>query len=137
MPEGRAAWFVAVCVVVLGSVALSAGGLTTLRATSPQSMAMGTPTPAATALPSPESIATPSPIRTTTPIPTPSPTPTPTPATTPVASGEAEYVVAAGDGLERIAQQFGVTTEALAERNNLVPPYRLEVGQVLLIPTAE
>jgi LysM repeat protein len=135
MPEGRAAWFVAVCVVVLGSVALSAGGLTTLRATSPQSMALGAPTPAATALPSPESPATPSPIRTTTPVPTVSPTPTP--ATTPVASGEGEYVVAAGDGLERIAQQFGVTTEALAERNNLVPPYRLEVGQLLLIPAAE
>ncbi len=43
----------------------------------------------------------------------------------------------AGDGLERIAEQFGVSTAAIAERNGLTAPYTLSVGQVLIIPSPE
>ena len=45
-----------------------------------------------------------------------------------------EYVVQRGDTLSGIAQQFGVSTRAIQQRNDLASPDRLVVGQVLRIP---
>lgn len=43
------------------------------------------------------------------------------------------YVVTAGDNVDKIAEQFGVSVESLIYDNQLVAPYRLAVGQALLI----
>lgn len=47
------------------------------------------------------------------------------------------YTVAAGDTLWGIAQEFGVTVDALATANNITDPGSLAIGQVLAIPGAE
>lgn len=47
------------------------------------------------------------------------------------------YTVAPGDTLSGIAEQFGVTVEALVELNQIADPALLQVGQVLLIPSAD
>lgn len=43
------------------------------------------------------------------------------------------YVVVAGDNVDKIAEQFGVSVESVIYDNQLVAPYRLAVGQALLI----
>lgn len=53
--------------------------------------------------------------------------------------GEATYpahyhTVKAGQTLSSIAEQYKLTDGVLAEANRIQPPYRLEVGQILLIP---
>jgi LysM repeat protein len=58
---------------------------------------------------------------------TPPPTPTATP--TPVI-----YVVQSGDTLGGIAIRYGVTIEALANRNDIEDPRRIRSGQRLIIP---
>lgn len=45
-----------------------------------------------------------------------------------------EHVVQPGDTLNRIADQYGITAEALAEANGISDPDRIFVGQVLVIP---
>ncbi|MEO1288315.1 MAG: LysM peptidoglycan-binding domain-containing protein [Chloroflexota bacterium] len=45
-----------------------------------------------------------------------------------------DYVVQAGDNLFRIALRFGVTTEELAQANNIANPALIFVGQSLVIP---
>jgi len=57
----------------------------------------------------------------------PSPTATPTPSPT-------IYRVAPGDTLYKIAQQYGVTIEAIVQANGLQDPRMLRVGQELVIP---
>jgi len=47
-----------------------------------------------------------------------------------------EYHVQSGDTLADIADRFGVSIEELVVLNNLADPNRLDVGQVLLIPSA-
>jgi LysM repeat protein len=47
---------------------------------------------------------------------------------------EQTYVVQSGDNLYRIALQFGITYQELAEYNGLTNPDVLDVGQVLIIP---
>lgn len=119
---------------------------------------------AAYLLSSGQAVATVDPARLPTPTPAPTPTPgpaTPTPATpaatatttgpsappstTPAASASPtepsgpspspiSYVVQRGDRLANIADQFGVTVEAIVQFNNLDNPDHIEVGQVLLIP---
>lgn len=136
-PEGRAALFVAVVVVVFGSVALGAAAWAVLHAgesswfspEAPTGWAAASPEEPARILPAAAPPTSTSIIRAATPAPT-----VATAALT-AASGLAEYVVVAGDVLERIARQFSVTPSAVAEANGLAPPYRLELGQVLLIPT--
>jgi LysM repeat protein len=96
-----------------------------------------TPTPVPTATPGP---ATPTPAAT----PTSTPLSSPTAAVRPSASASAEpsgptpsplsYVVRRGDRLQDIADQFGVTVDAIVELNNLDNPDHIEAGQVLLIP---
>lgn len=51
--------------------------------------------------------------------------------------GSIAYTVRLGDTLTSIAQQFGVTVEAIMEANDLPDPDRLEVGQILIIPIRE
>ena len=62
---------------------------------------------------------------------TPTFTPTPTPTATPIT-----YQILPGDTLERIAQQYGTTVQLLAQQNNIVNIHQLDVGQILVIPTA-
>jgi tetratricopeptide (TPR) repeat protein len=66
-----------------------------------------------------------------TPVPTATPRPRPTP--TPVAT-VAIYRVERGDTLAKIAQDMGVTIQALIDANELDPDGFLQVGQTLLIP---
>ena len=47
------------------------------------------------------------------------------------------YTVVSGDVLYEIAVRHGTTPNALIELNNLVDPNRIEVGQVLLLPSRE
>lgn len=47
---------------------------------------------------------------------------------------ESNYTVIAGDTLERIAQRFGTTVDALVGMNNLGDRNSLRVGQQLIIP---
>ena len=81
----------------------------------------------------------PAPMQPKTPTPCPSATPmatatcpdTPTPSPSPTAR---TYVVKKGDVLGRIAQDLGVTVQALAEANRLENPNQLSIGQVLIVP---
>jgi LysM repeat protein len=91
-----------------------------------------TPEVTATATATPEpSTATPEPP-TATPEP-PTATPEPSPAEP---EGPRRYVVQPGDTLRSIAEQFGVSVQALLEANNLTPEEAdsLRVGQELIIP---
>lgn len=97
-----------------------------------------TPTPVPTPTPGP---ATPTPAATPTPSPTPSASPSA--AVSPSASASApsgptpsplSYVVKRGDRLQDIANQFGVTVDAIVALNKLGNADHIEVGQVLLIP---
>jgi LysM repeat protein len=47
------------------------------------------------------------------------------------------HTVAAGETLFIIAQEYGVTIDAIVEANNLSNPNRLDIGQLLLIPDSE
>ncbi len=86
-----------------------------------------TPTPAATA---PVNLPTVTPRPTSTPAPaTPAPTSPATPTPTPVI-----YTVQAGDTLIDIANQYGISAEALQEANAILDPRRLQLGQELVIP---
>ncbi len=77
---------------------------------------------------------TPTPARTEPAGTSPSPTPTATATATPA---PVTYTIRSGDTLTRIAQQFGVTVEALQKANNITDPAGLEVGQELVIPQEE
>ena len=46
-------------------------------------------------------------------------------------TGPGSYEVRRGDTLSSIGRQFGLSNQALAQRNNLQAPYALHVGQVL------
>jgi LasA protease len=63
-------------------------------------------------------------------------TPTPNPLRTlpPIRSDSVEYTIQANDTLNEIARDYGVSSEALIDENNLVDPDVLSVGQVLVIP---
>ncbi len=92
-------------VLVVAAVYLTVGQG---RAAAPQISIIPTPAPA-----------------TATPVPL--PTATPTPALT-------IYKVAPGDSVSRIAQQFGVTIDAIVAANKLADRSVLQVGQELIIP---
>ena len=89
-----------------------------------------TPTPepdAPSATPTPSPTITPTPTHTPTPTSTPTPTATPTPIT---------HQIQPGDTLVDIAALYGTSAELLAIINNIDNPNRIDVGQILLIPTA-
>lgn len=89
----------------------------------PASALSGTDTPGATFTPAP----TLTPTSTFTSTPTITPSPTATPIT---------YQIQPGDALVNIAQRYGTTVELLAAINNIANPHQIDVGQILLIPTA-
>ena len=68
------------------------------------------------------------------------PTATPTTPSAAVAEaatqppGERTYVVKPGDRLFSIGRQFGVNPFAIAQANNIAPPYVIHPGQTLKIP---
>jgi LysM repeat protein len=72
------------------------------------------------------------PVTTTTPQ-TSEPAATSTPA--PVTGEEGTYTVQDGDIPVTIAEQFGITVEALLAANDDIDPTNLRIGQVLIIPT--
>ena len=47
------------------------------------------------------------------------------------------YVVKEGDTIDRIATAFTTDVEEIAYDNQITEPYRLAVGQALLIPVEE
>jgi LysM domain len=66
------------------------------------------------------------------------PTSTPASDSSPTATATTnpgEYAVQPGDTLSQIAVQFGVTTTALQQANNITDPNSIQVGQTLIIPT--
>lgn len=102
---------------------------------------IGTASPTARQTSTPTSLPTrsPEPSRNATPSPTPSasavPSRTPPPATTPSTPvPQRTYVVQESDTLGSIAQQFGVTVEAIQAANQIADPDEITVGQVLVIP---
>lgn len=81
--------------------------------------------------------ATPTPAPTATPEPTPEPTATPEPPPPePEPPQQQVYVVEPGDTLRGIAEQFGVSVEALLNANGLTPEEgdQIRPGQELIIP---
>jgi LysM repeat protein len=64
-----------------------------------------------------------------------SPTATSTPAPTSTALLSQTYTVKSGDTLYSIASKFRVTATALAKENNIQNLDRIQVGQVLRIPS--
>jgi LysM repeat protein len=58
---------------------------------------------------------------------------TPAPGATQVTGGT-EYIVQAGDWIASIAKKFGVSEQAIIDANNLVFPYTIYPGDVLVIP---
>ena len=80
---------------------------------------------------------TPTPPPTNTPSPptqTPPPSPTSAPSETPTPSGPITYVVEEGDTLFSIAEQFGVSIDALIFANTILDPNNIGVGTQLIIP---
>jgi len=101
------------------------------------------PTPAPTeaagegtpeALQTPEATA-PSPTTVATGVLASAPVATPTPeAVAAAAAGERLYKVVPGDTLSRIAQEFGVSVDAIMSANGITDPLQLQVSQELAIP---
>ena len=117
MDRGRNGRLTQVAIGLIGWLLLIGTGTTACRSSH------STPTPTQPLVtpsltPTAEVAASPSP---------PSPTATPTPE--PVI-----YIVQQGDTLGAIAQEYGVTVDALVEANNLEDPNRLSIGQRLIIP---
>ena len=146
------------CVLVVsvaGLVAMLIGGCKRGDANPPD---LTPPTPDVSALPAPDTNAAPvAPAPDTNPPaglppapgqpqanmpvpPAPAPAPLPVPPTPPVpadtglAAGGAEYTVAKGDSLAKIAKKSGVTLKALEAANPTVVPTKLKIGQKLVIP---
>ncbi|MBN2472875.1 MAG: LysM peptidoglycan-binding domain-containing protein, partial [Anaerolineae bacterium] len=91
------------------------------------------PIPTATPTYSPTSLGI---IPTNTPVgagPTPIP-PTAVPTTAPTTPGTTTYTVIAGDTLNRIAARFGTTVDAIVQRNGILNPNLIIIGQVLTLP---
>lgn len=51
------------------------------------------------------------------------------------ALGQATYTVKSGDTLEKIAKRFNCKIDALARKNGITNPKKLQIGQVLRLPT--
>lgn len=68
---------------------------------------------------------------------TPVPSVTPEPTLTPTPAGPISYIVEEGDTLFSIAEQFGVTMDALIAANALEDPSNIGVGTELIIPDPE
>ena len=64
-------------------------------------------------------------------------TPTATPTEEVQGAQEQEYEIQPGDTLAAIADQFGVTVEAIATANQIDNPDLIQPGQTLIIPAPE
>ena len=96
-----------------------------------RSFATNTPVVEATASPTPEGQ---QPTSTPTALP-PTATPeSPTETATPESGATIEYTVKSGDFLSTIAEDHGVSVDAILERNPGMDPDLISVGQVILIP---
>ncbi len=62
------------------------------------------------------------------------PSPTPSPQATPTPEPVVYHIVQSGETLWDIAEQYGVTLEALEAANESLDPDRLQPGQELIIP---
>ena len=81
-----------------------------------------------------EPTATPIPKATATPLPSPTPEPTPAPSPTPTPSPR-EYAIKDGETLSQIAEANGLSTEELAEYNDIESPDSVFSGQIIIIPS--
>lgn len=97
---------------------------------------------AGTTPPTPTVVLAPTPTPAPAPAPTVSPLPSPpTPSDAGVSpamdmqGGERVHTVASGENLYRISRQYGVSMQAIQERNNLSDPNHIYVGQQLIIPS--
>ena len=116
--------------------AATAGAATSAPPTSAPSPALEpTAEPTDTPEPTAEPTAAPTAAPTNTPEPTAAPTNTPEPPTA-APAGPRTYVVQPGDTLRSIAEQFGVSVQAIIDANRLTPEQAdsLRVGQELVIP---
>jgi LysM repeat protein len=60
-----------------------------------------------------------------------------TPEQAPVAKRQArQIIVQAGQSVSRIAAKYGMPQRAIIATNDLTPPYKIKIGQQLLIPNA-
>ncbi|NLE76729.1 MAG: LysM peptidoglycan-binding domain-containing protein, partial [Chloroflexi bacterium] len=121
-------WRAGPLLTALAALALGAASCTpAVETPNPADTPTATPEPTATlllAVTRPPT-ATPAPL---TPLPTATPTITPTPVI---------YTIQKGDNLLSIANQYGVTLQALQEANGILDPRRLQIGQELVIPLDE
>ena len=65
---------------------------------------------------------------------TPSPSPSSSSSSSSSSKSGTTYTVQSGDTLGTIADQYGLSVSALANYNNISPPYTVTVGQTLTIP---
>jgi LysM repeat protein len=105
-------------------VTLGAGGLIGCGGDSPLDL-IPTSTTAATAVSS----------QPTQPVAVPTATVAPTEA--PPATGQQEYTVQEGDTLGAIAEQFGVTVDAIVQANSITDPNLIIPGETLIIPAPQ
>ena len=69
--------------------------------------------------------------------PAPTATTAPVATETPATGGQQEYVVQEGDTLGGIAEQFGVTVDAIVQANSITDPDLIVPGETLIIPPAQ
>jgi LysM repeat protein len=105
------------------AVTLAACGTVVTPQPTPGPSATGTPLPNPTLVIGPAGTAPALPL---------SDTATPTVSPTPIV-----YVIQSGDTLLEIAQEYGVSVEAIQRANGIADPRFLRVGQEVLIPTGE
>lgn len=65
----------------------------------------------------------------------PSPLPTQISPAMSIQGGEQVHIVASGETLYSISRRYGVSVQAIQQRNNISDPNRIQVGQQLIIPT--
>lgn len=119
---GSAAYFATKSIILQGKLATSGESVADSDST-PEETASSTPTSTATSSASPSA-------STSTPV-----TPPAVAAKDRLATPSTTYTVVEGDTLYPIGLELDVNWEQIAQANNLVDPYTLKVGQVLIIPT--
>ena len=123
----------AVAAVAVAGAAWPGAPEAVIESASPSALPSPTSTPEPTPTPVPSRSATQQP--TASPARSAAPTQTPPPPTLPPTPvPQRTYVVQESDTLGSIAQQFGVSVEAIQAANRIADPDEITVGQVLVIP---
>jgi LysM repeat protein len=113
-------------VLVVGVIGLFFAVRWALDSSGTSAAAAPTPSPGPQQLPAPAAQSSPPPFL----VPSPSPSPT-----TPAPPQQRFHVVEGGDTLNRIAQRYGVTVEAIMQANGFTDRNRiLRIGERLVIP---